>query len=151
MKIIIDDLRGPEIAALLQEHLDDMQSISPPESCHALDLDALRKPGVTFWTAWDGINLMGCGALKRIDVHHAEVKSMRTARPYLRQGVAQSILMTVMAGARDHGLKRLSLETGTQPEFAPARLLYEKNGFVYVGPFEGYREDPLSAFMSREV
>ncbi len=151
MNIIIDDLRGPEIAALLQEHLDDMQSISPPESCHALDLEKLRHPSVTFWTAWDGTNLMGCGALKKIDAEHAEVKSMRTAKPYLRKGVAQRILETVITGAREQGFKRLSLETGTQPEFEAARLLYERNEFVYVGPFEGYREDPLSAFMSRGV
>lgn len=151
MNIIIDDLRGPEIAALLQEHLDNMQSISPPESCHALDLETLRQPSVTFWTAWDGTNLMGCGALKKIDAEHAEVKSMRTAKPYLRKGVAQRILETVITGAREQGFKQLSLETGTQPEFTPARLLYERNGFVYVGPFEGYREDPLSAFMSRGV
>ncbi len=151
MKIIIDDLRGAQIAALLQEHIDHMQSISPPESCHALDLDALRQPGVTFWTAWDSDTLMGCGALKKIDANHAEVKSMRTAKPYHRKGVAQAILTTVINGARDQGFKQLSLETGQQPEFAPARAMYEKNGFTYTGPFATYWDDPLSAFMTRPI
>ena len=98
MHIKIDDLTGPEIYALLQEHLHSMTLHSPLESIHALDLDALRKPEITFWTAWSDPDqngsskvLLGCGALKELDAGHAEIKSMRTASPHLRKGVARCI------------------------------------------------------------
>ena len=151
MEIRLDDLRGPEIAALLTEHLDCMARVSPPESRHALDLDGLRRPEITFWTVWDGPNLAGCGALKQLDPTHGEVKSMRTATGYLRRGVARLVLQTILAEARRRGYRRLSLETGSMPYFAPAHALYRGAGFVECGAFVGYRPDPYSKFFTREL
>jgi putative acetyltransferase len=152
MQIRIDDLRGREIRALLEEHLAHMRSISPPESVHALDLDALRQPGITFWTAWspDG-SLLGCGALKELDARHGEIKSMRTAAARRRSGVARALLAHIIAVAEGRSYARLSLETGAEPPFAPARSLYASFGFTFCAPFEGYVDDPNSVFMTKAL
>ncbi len=151
MHIRIDDLRGPEIRALLQAHLDSMYEHSPPESVHALDLNALRQPAITFWTAWEGSELLGCGAIKQLDTQHAELKSMRTATAHLRKGVARALLDHILDAARKKGFVRLSLETGTAAAFAPAHQLYTRAGFVECGPFEGYALDPHSVFMTKAL
>src|SRR5436190_21424298 len=113
MRIQVDDLRGPEIAALLQEHLDCMAAVSPPESRHALNLDGLRQPEITFWTIWDGPLLAGCGALKELSPRHGEIKSMRTAKTHLRQGIAARMLQLLISEAERRHYERLSLETGS--------------------------------------
>ncbi|MEJ6521476.1 GNAT family N-acetyltransferase [Shewanella bicestrii] len=151
MKIILDDLKGPEIAALLTEHLEDMRATSPPESVHALDLDGLRQPNIRFWTLWDGRNLAGCGALKWLDAEHAEIKSMRTAATYKQQGVASQILQHLINDAKAAGVQRLSLETGSMTFFQPARNLYAKFGFELCGPFADYTLDPNSLFMTKKL
>ena len=146
-----DDLRGPEIAALLGAHLDQMADQSPPESRHALDLDGLRVPEVTFWCAWDGPDLLGCGALKELDRRHGEIKSMHTSAAHRGRGVGAKILTHIIDTARARGYRRLSLETGSMAAFAPARALYERFGFTYCDPFADYREDPNSVFMTLEL
>lgn len=151
MLIRRDDLSGPEIRALLAEHLQDMHANSPPESVHALDLDGLRRPEVSFWTAWAGDELLGCAALKELDPAHGEVKSMRTARQRRRGGVGRALLAHIVAEARTRAYARLSLETGSMEAFAPARRLYESFGFGYCAPFGTYRPDPNSVFMTREL
>jgi putative acetyltransferase len=149
MHIRQDDLTGPKIHALLEEHLQHMRSVSPPESVHALDLNKLRQPAITFWTVWSGDSLMGCGALKQLDATHGEIKSMRTAQPHRRSGVAHAMLTHIIEEAQRRGYARLSLETGSQDAFEPARQLYARFGFTQCGPFEGYTEDPNSVFMCR--
>jgi len=149
MDIRIDDLQGSAIQALLQEHMDDMHSSSPPESVHALDIDALRHPSITFWTAWDGDDLMGCGALKQHSAEHAELKSMRTARAHLRKGVARAMLRHILAAAQARGFQRISLETGTPAPFVAAQKLYASEGFVECGPFASYVLDPYSLYMTK--
>jgi putative acetyltransferase len=151
MDICLDDLRGPEVARLLEEHLRHMHSLSPPESVHALDLEALRRPDITFWTLRQDGELLGCGALKELDPAHGEIKSMRTATRHLRKGVAAKILTHIIEEARRRGYRRLSLETGSPDEFAPAQKLYERFGFSYCGPFGNYVEDPYSLFMTLEL
>jgi putative acetyltransferase len=151
MEIRIDDLTGPQIAALLAEHLECMAQVSPPGSCHALDLERLRQPGITFWSVWDEQKLAGCGALKEIDATHGEVKSMRTATAHLRQGVARIVLQHIIAEARRRGYRRLSLETGSMPYFEPARSLYRKAGFQECAAFAGYQPDPNCVFFTREI
>ena len=151
MHVKIDDLSGPEIHALLEEHLQSMYSLSPPESVHALDIEALRRPEITFWTVWDGGELLGCGALKELDPRHAEIKSMRTAAAHLRKGVAAHLLKYILEEAGRRGYARLSLETGSQEGFEPARQLYARFGFNYCEPFADYVEDPNSVFMTREL
>lgn len=146
-----DDLSGPEIALLLQEHLASMALHSPPESVHALDLDALRAPEVSFWSVWKGLELAGCGALKELDAYHGEIKSMRTASKHLRAGVAAALLEHILSVARKRGYRRLSLETGSMEAFAPARALYCRYGFELCEPFADYVEDPYSVFMTREM
>lgn len=151
MEIKIDDLTGAKIQELLREHLDHMRSISPPESVHALDLDELRQPDITFWTAWENNELLGCGALKEHDQQHAEVKSMRTVAHHLRKGVAARLLQHILEEATRRGYTRLSLETGAEDAFQPARALYTRFGFNYCPPFADYIEDPNSVFMTREL
>ncbi|WP_454828461.1 GNAT family N-acetyltransferase [Pseudoxanthomonas wuyuanensis] len=148
MQIRLDPLAGPEIATLLLEHLQDMARHSPPESVHALDLDKLRQPDITFWSGWRGGELAGCVALKQLDPEHGEIKSMRTAAAHLRSGVAAELMRHVLAQAVQRGYRRLSLETGSMAAFAPARALYTRFGFVECGPFADYVEDPYSVFMT---
>jgi putative acetyltransferase len=148
MNIEIDDLTRPEVHALLAEHLQAMHALSPPESVHALDLARLRGPEITFWTAWDGAALLGCGALKQIDPRHGEVKSMRTPGAHRRRGAARAILATIVETAMARSYERLSLETGSMEAFRPAQALYESFGFVRCGPFGDYVEDPHSVFMT---
>jgi putative acetyltransferase len=148
MRIELDDLSRPEIHALLNEHLRDMYALSPPESVHALDLDRLRRPEITFWTAWEGVQLIGCGALKELDALHGEIKSMRTPDALRRRGAGRAILNHIIAVARARGYQRLSLETGSMESFTAAQKLYESAGFSFCGPFGAYHEDPNSAFMT---
>ncbi|MCU0569555.1 MAG: GNAT family N-acetyltransferase [Oculatellaceae cyanobacterium Prado106] len=151
MEIRIDDLTGTEIAAFLEQHIQDMKAVSPPESKHALDLEGLRKPEITFWTVWQGNSLVGCGALKELDATHAEIKSMRTAAEYRHQGVASTLLRHIIAETKRRNYRRLSLETGSMAFFEPARQLYRKFGFVDCAPFADYREDPNSVHMTLEL
>jgi putative acetyltransferase len=151
VKIIVDDLSDPRIAEFLAEHLEEMRSITPLESKHALDLDGLRAPDVTFWSVWDSDELVACGALKRLDAGHAELKSMRTARARKRSGIASLLMEHILAEARRMGFGRLSLETGSAEFFQAARSLYRKFGFDYCEPFADYRPDPHSAFMTRTL
>jgi putative acetyltransferase len=151
LQITVDDLSGPEIAHFLSEHLRCLAEITPPESRHALNLDELRNPDVIFWSAWKGDQLVGCGALKELGPQHGEIKSMRTAQVFLRQGVAGLILQKIISEAKRRGYCRLSLETGAMEPFEPARRLYRKFGFTPCPPFAGYVEDPNSVFMTLEL
>lgn len=148
MHIRPDDLSGPRVRALLDEHLANMRQLSPPESVHALPIEALRQPDVTFWTAWSGVELLGCGALKELDPAHGEIKSMRTASGHRRQGVARAMLAHIVAEARRRGYSRLSLETGSDAPFEPAQRLYAGFGFTACAPFADYKRDPNSVFMT---
>lgn len=149
MHIETDDLSRPAIHALLEEHLQNMRALSPPGSVHALDLERLRRPEITFWSAWEGPVLLGCGALKELDATHAEVKSMRTPTLLRRQGAGRAILARIMAVAQSRGYTRLSLETGSMDAFKPAQNLYQSVGFTYCGPFGDYAPDPNSVFMTK--
>ena len=140
-----------EVRALLGEHLENMYSLSPPESVHALSIEGLKSPDVTFWTVWEGDILLGCGALKELDARHGEVKSMRTPARLRRRGAGRAVLTHILAEARARGYTRLSLETGSMAEFKPAQKLYESFGFSYCGPFGSYKEDPYSTFMTLEL
>jgi putative acetyltransferase len=151
MHLLIDDLTGPEIAALLEEHIEDMKSVSPPESKHALDLNSLRQPDITFWTIWEDNKLAGCGALKELDTQHGEIKSMRTARNFVRRGIASKVLSHIINEATKRGYKRLSLETGSMDYFKPAQKLYASFGFTPCEPFADYKLDPNSVFMTKEL
>ncbi len=149
--IKLDDLTSPEIAELLADHLSEMQQHSPPESVHALDLEKLRQPEITFWSIWNEYELVGCGALKELDEKHAEIKSMRIDPKYRGQGAGKLMLRHILEEAKDRGYERLSLETGSMAAFEPARLLYATHGFIECEPFADYVLDPHSVFMALEL
>ena len=148
IEIIIDDLTNPEVVKFLNDHLRHMIDVTPPGCVHALDVDALKKPEITFWSVWEGPLLVGCGALKELDPKHAELKSMRTAPSHLGRGIASRLLEYILSVARQRGYLRVSLETGSYEAFQPARNLYAKFGFTYCGPFSDYTDDPNSIFMT---
>lgn len=151
MDIKVDDLTGSKVIALIGEHLQNMALLSPPESTHALNLDKLKKPDITFWSGWEQDELVGCGAIKELDSQHGEIKSMRTSSSHLRKGVARQILEHIIEEAKRRGYQRLSLETGSMDAFEPARRLYVSFGFQYCEPFSDYIEDPNSVFMTKEL
>jgi putative acetyltransferase len=148
MHIIEDDLTGPEIRALLETHFAGMLANSPEGSCHFLDFEGLKGPGVTFWSVWDDTSLMGCGAVKELSPDHGEIKSMRTHADHMRKGAAAAMLEHIIATARTRGYRRLSLETGSGEAFDAAHGLYLRYGFEYCAPFGDYKEDPFSRFMT---
>ena len=125
-----------------------MYATSSAESVHALNLEELRKPDITFWTTWQQQELLGCGAIKTLTTHHAQIKSMRTARQHLRKGVATKLLEHIILQATKRDLQRLSLETGSQAFFRPAIALYKSYGFEFCEPFSNYKADPNSKFMT---
>lgn len=143
-----DDLAGADTQRLIARHLDGMQALSPAESCHVLDLDALRHPSITFWSAWVDGELAGIAALKRLDGAAGEIKSMRVDDAFLGRGVGRALLDRLLDEAVAAGVASLWLETGSADEFLPARTLYRRAGFVECGPFGHYRADPLSTYMT---
>lgn len=151
MKIKQDNLASIEIVELLKAHHNDMLQHSPVESVHALDVDALKAPDITFWSLWINDEIAGCGALKKLTDEHVELKSMRTASQYLRQGVAAQLLSFLLNEAITQGYKTISLETGTAEVFSPAQKLYHRFGFVSCQPFANYQEDPHSLFLSKQL
>ncbi len=151
LRIESDDLSREAVHELLADHLEDMFATSPAESVHALDLTAMRDPAVTVWTLWDGDAVLGCVALKRLSADHAEVKSMRTSSTARGRGVATRLLDHLVVEARRLGYRRLSLETGPQDFFAPARRLYQRHGFVGCGPFGDYGDDPFSRYFTLDL
>ncbi|WP_456295091.1 GNAT family N-acetyltransferase [Vibrio sp. AK197] len=151
MEIKTDPLTHPQVLELLQQHLNDMNSNSPEESVHALDVSGLKHPSVTFWTVWEDEQLLGCGALKQLDQHHGEIKSMRTTALARKQGVASKLLEHIIEHAKGEGYQRLSLETGSMAFFSPARRLYHRYRFNECEPFGDYQLDPYSLFMTREL
>lgn len=151
MDIRVDNISDPRVLALLAEHVASMHEVTPPEHVHALDVSGLQAPGITFWTAWDGETLLGCGALRELSRTHGEIKSMRTPAVLRRRGAGRAILEHILGEARRRGYRRVSLETGPHPAFAAAHALYRSAGFVACGPFGEYRASPDNVFMTLEL
>jgi putative acetyltransferase len=145
------DLASPEVVALIAEHLAGMHGNSPPGHVNALALEGLRAPDVTFWTAWAGGALCGCGALKELDAGSGEVKSMRTRAACLRRGIGQAVLDRIIVTARARGYRHLLLETGTGPAFEAAHALYLRNGFQWSGAFGDYVASDFNVFMALDL
>jgi putative acetyltransferase len=150
-EIRVDDPRAGDVRELLERHLAFTHATSPPEDMHALDVDALAGPGVTFFSFRRHARVLGVAALKELDAHHAEVKSMHTAEGARGRGIGRAMVAHLIAVARQAGLRRLSLETGSGTAFAPARSLYEESGFTPCGPFGDYRPSVNSTFMTRAL
>ncbi len=145
------DPASAEARKILDEHLEFCRSESPPEDVHALDVDGLLGPAVTFFGYRVEGELLAVGALKVLGPDHGEVKSMHTARAARRCGAASAVLAHIVSVARRRGLRRLSLETGSTGSFLPARAMYLQAGFVPCGPFAGYTESPNSTFMTLQL
>jgi putative acetyltransferase len=150
-QIRVDDPRAPDVRALLGRHLAAMLAATPPEHAFALDVDGLLDPAVTFFSFRADGELLGVGALKQLDAEHAEIKSMHTADAARGRGVGRAMLNHLLGVARSRGCRRVSLETGTTTEFAPARALYESAGFAFCGPFADYRPSEDNCFMTLEL
>ncbi|MGJ8521590.1 putative N-acetyltransferase YsnE [Carnimonas sp. R-84981] len=149
MHIQRDDLTHPAVIALIEHHLNQMAEHSPPESKHALAVEHLRQPEITFWSLWsDEGELMGCCGMKALDEQHGEIKSMKTAPDFLRQGVASALMTHLVEEARRRGYRRISLETGTPAYFLAAHHFYQRHGFEDCEPFANYQPDPFSRFMT---
>lgn len=146
-----DDLSSPEVRSLVAEHVSGMEESSPPGHVHALAIERLRAPGVTFWTAWLGGALCGCGALQELNAESAEIKSMRTRAAFVRRGVGQVVLEEIERTARRRGYARLLLETGTGPAFAAAHALYLRHGFAWCGQFADYTATDFNVFMVKNL
>lgn len=151
LKIEIDDLSNPEVINFLTEHLQHMIQVTPPGYVHALDIEALRNPEITFWTVWEGELLLCCGALKKLNPEHAELKSMRTTPTHLGKGIASFLLNHILSKAKELNYQKIYLETGSYEVFQPARKLYEKFGFTYCEPFADYKESVNSVYMSVDL
>lgn len=151
MRIVPGDFANPRLTDLLHHHMTRAHAETAPESAHALDIAGLQAPGISLWAAWDGDTLMGVGALKHLDALHGEIKSMHTVEAMRGRGVGAAMLRHIIETARTSGLTRLSLETGSQEYFRPARELYARHGFTECPPFGDYRLDPNSVFMTREI
>lgn len=148
IRIERDDLSRPEVIALIELHFLEAHAKSPPGSGFALDLSGLRHPALTLWTMWDDDRLAAMGALRELDAGHGEVKSMRTAPDQLRRGRARAMLDHLIAEARARGYRRLSLETGGNDQFAPARAMYRRAGFDECGPFADYTDTGFSRYFT---
>lgn len=148
MEIKVDDLTNSAVIQLLGEHLKSMNQQSPPESKHALDLEGLKKPEITFWSAWENNELLGFGALHEIDPRHGEIKSLKTSSSHLKKGVAFKIVHYIIEEAKRRGYKRVSLETGPVESFGPAINLYKKIGFEFCEPFGNYKKSDFNFFMT---
>lgn len=151
MRIVEGDFNDPRVIALLKIHLNSAREQTAPGSAHAFDLAQLQTPDISFWAIWNEEDLLGIGALKRLSPEHGEVKSMHTAQSARRKGVGSAMLRHIIAKARERGMSRLSLETGSWDYFSPALALYRKYGFVECTPFGDYVSDPNSVFMSLDL
>jgi putative acetyltransferase len=151
IEIRTDDLSGRAVQDLIAFHLDGMHDTSPPESVHALEVEGLRHPSITFWSAWIDGELAGIGALKVLDHERGELKSMRVDDRFRGSGVGRALLRHIVDAAKERGLTSLWLETGTPDDFVPAQRLYESEGFTRCGPFDRYTDDPFSVFMTRRI
>jgi putative acetyltransferase len=146
-----DDPRNEDVVSLLQRHLDFARSVTPPEDVHALDLDGLSGPDITFVSLRDGGRLLGIGAIKQLDPIHVELKSIHTAEEARGNGVGRAIVEHLIGLARERGAGRVSLETGSMDEFAPSRSLYSRVGFVECEPFAEYVPSRNSTYMTMEL
>lgn len=146
-----DDLSSEAVIRLLDEHLQEMVELTPPGSVHALDPDELRAQDITFWSAREAGELVGCAGLKALGAATGEIKSMHTATGHRRRGIASLLLDHVMDEARGREYHSVFLETGSTPLFAAARGLYERHGFQRCGPFGSYKKDAHSVFMRKRL
>ena len=145
------ELDREDVRVLLAQHFAEMRAGSPPSACHVLPADGLKSPQIRFFTLREGDTLLGCGALKRLEPGHGELKSMRTADAALGRGIGKALLDHLVIAAKSDRMTRLSLETGSTEQFAAALRLYEREGFEPCGPFGGYIDTPFTRFFTKTI
>ena len=151
MEIIEDKFTDPQVIELLLYHVTNMQDVSPLGTSFALDLDALRKPDITFWSLWINDRVAGCAALKEMTPHWGEIKSMRANADFVGKGIGRTLLKHIFTIAKNRRYTKLSLETGTGPSFYAAIELYARNGFELGDAFADYVESPFNIFMHKAL
>lgn len=151
MEVVPGDFTDARVVALLEAHVAAMRVHSPPGSVHALDLERLQTPDISFWTVLEDAVPVGCGAMKALDDATGEIKSMRTDARHLRKGVAALLLDHIIDVARERGYRWLRLETGSGKAFEPALALYRKNGFVSGAAFGGYEATDFNQFLHLDL
>ena len=151
MKSIENNFDDTEVNELLTKHFIELRSVSPEGSTHVLDIPGLKDPSITFWSLWDGEELIGCGALKLLEKEHGEFKSIRVADKYRKSGMGEKIISHLIDQAKQIGIKKLSTETGAGNFFAPARKLFNNSGFKPCPPFAHYKEDINSLYFTKHL
>ena len=151
MKLIEGSFDNSEVNNLLKKHFKELRSVSPEGSAHVLDIPGLKVNSIKFWSLWENNNLVGCGALKFLDIDHGEFKSIRVIDEYRKKGYGAKILEHLIDEAKKLKIKKLSLETGSGNFFLSARALFKKMGFVECDPFAHYKKDPNSCYMSLKI
>ena len=151
MKSIENNFDEPQVNELLTKHFIELRSVSPPGSTHVLDIPGLKDPTIRFWSLWDGDNLVGCGALKLLEKGHGEFKSIRVADKFRKNGMGEKIISHLIDQAKQIGIKKISIETGSGEFFIPARKLFKKFGFKPCKPFANYKYDPNSCYFNLEI
>ena len=151
MKSIENNFDDPQVNELLIKHFIELRSVSPPGSTHVLDIPGLKDPTIRFWSLWDDKELIGCGALKLLEKDHGEFKSIRVADKYRKNGMGEKIISHLIDQAKQIGIKKLSIETGSGDFFTPARKLFKKFRFKKSGPFAHYKIDPNSCYFSLDL
>ena len=151
MKSIENNFDEPQVNELLTKHFIELRSVSPPGSTHVLDIPGLKDPTIRFWSFWDVGNLVGCGALKLFDKDHGEFKSIRVVDKFRKNGMGEKIISHLIDQAKQIGIKKISIETGSGEFFIPARKLFKKFGFKECKPFAHYKEDPNSCYYSLNI
>ena len=151
MKSIENNFDEPQVNELLTKHFIELRSVSPPGSTHVLDIPGLKVPSIKFWSLWENEELIGCGALKFLDENHGEFKSIRVANKFRKNGMGEKIISHLIDQAKQIGIKKISIETGSGEFFIPARKLFKKFGFKECKPFAHYKEDPNSCYYSLNI
>ena len=151
MKSIENNFDEPQVNELLTKHFIELRTVSPPGSTHVLDIPGLKDPTIRFWSLWDADNLVGCGALKLLEKEHGEFKSIRVADKFRKNGMGEKIISHLIDQAKQIGIKKISIETGSGEFFIPARKLFKKFGFKECKPFAHYKEDPNSCYYSLNI
>ncbi len=150
-RIVAANFDDAQVRDLLALHFAAMRGQSPADACHVLDLGGLQGPDIALCALWDEDRLLGLGGLKALDAATGEIKSMRTAPEALGRGVGAPILEHLIGEARARGYRRLSLETGSGPDFAAALALYRRRGFVDGPSFGGYAPTPFATFLHLDL
>ena len=151
MKSIEDNFDDPQVNELLTKHFIELRSVSPTGSTHVLDIQGLKDQSIKFWSLWENDELIGCGALKFLDENHGEFKSIRVADKFRKKGTGEKIFDHLIKKAKEIGIKKISIETGSGKYFEPARKLFKKFNFQLCKPFAHYKDDPNSCFYTKDI